>query len=150
MYIDINHVCRPDGETGFNDIFSWLPYSTYAGTKEINGRQCDDWILRTATTNLSLCTVGNNPVELRYNLSAYPYVFGYEFRDDIVVGKPDPAIFKLPERCLNPMLCPGSNTSTEFIDAYIFHPHYTTGDIVNQDVADLAGDAAFICEGTCF
>lgn len=113
----------------------------------IDGRQCNEWVLLTSTANLSLCATNDRPVELRYNLTYYPYIYGYAFGDDFHAGEQNASAFIVPSRCYNETICPGAPNSTEYISAYIFHPKNTTGMIENQDVADLLGDTAFICEG---
>ncbi|EGD79407.1 hypothetical protein PTSG_09819 [Salpingoeca rosetta] len=149
MYYVANDVCKPIRDGTFYDMFDWVRSSKtkYQGKLQIDGRTCDQWLFVAPTATLTMCTDGNTPVLQSVYSDSTKTSQSFVFHKDFA-PHPDPfdkSIFDPPHECNEtPEVCPGPE-EVETLDAYIFHPKNTTGDIVNQDVADLLGDVVFIC-----
>ena len=96
---------------------------------------------------------GNAPVELNMSLpknnsGGTSFNISYQF-GPLKATPPVPEQFEKPQICDKPAPpCEnGRGLDPVVLDAYIFHPGMTAGDynIEDQNVADLAGDAIFIC-----
>eukprot|EP00043_Microstomoeca_roanoka_P020139 m.238257 g.238257 ORF g.238257 m.238257 type:complete len:350 (+) comp17114_c6_seq1:219-1268(+) len=148
LYFDSNGVCK-DLDGTFYDMFDWVfsSLTKYTGKKTIQNRTCDQWELVVPDATLTLCADGNVPVLQSVFSSTSMTTSITIFHTDFTPNPPglNDTFFQPPKECFEPpTLCPGPE-DTAVIDAYIFHPRNTTGDIVNQDVADLLGDVLFIC-----
>ncbi|EDQ88937.1 uncharacterized protein MONBRDRAFT_25666 [Monosiga brevicollis MX1] len=147
MYIE--GICKSLG-TKFAPVFSFVqsPATTYQGSKTVNGRDCDVWGLTTAQANLSVCTQNSVLVEFisESQVSTTHYMTRMLFGDDFNPSKPTPAELAVPEACFEPpVVCNATNLTAETMDVYAFQPKNQTGNIVDQDVADLRGDTVFVC-----
>ena len=144
------------GQQRYSDFFSWAAdpdLSEYIGQRVVAGRACNLWILRsTHQSKISLCADGNAPVELnmtlpKNNSGGTSFNISYQFGP--LKATPVPEQFEKPQICDKPAPpCEnGRGLDPVVLDAYIFHPGMTAGDynIEDQNVADLAGDAIFIC-----
>lgn len=143
------------GQQQFVDLFAWAAnpaVSRYTGERVVAGRACSLWyLLSTNQTRISLCAAGNTPVELNVTLSRSGTTFNFTYQfDRLKLGSevPEQLLQKL-EICdsFAPACENGRGLDPVPLDAYIFHPGMSVEDynIEDQNVADLAGDAAFIC-----
>ena len=153
-----NHsICRRlpmFGMQKFVDLFAWAAsplLSEYAGERTVAGRVCSQWQLRSKNHSLSLCADGDIPVELNMtsSISGIPSATSYQF-GPLVTGEQVPqSLFVKPDACeeLAPPCESGRGKGPVVLEAYVFHPAISTGDynIEDQDIADLEGDAFFIC-----
>ena len=152
-----NHsICRHlpmFGLQKFVDMFGWVSnplLSEYAGERTVAGRKCSLWLLR-SNHSMSLCADGDIPVELNMTLSysGIPGTTSYQFGTVVTGDQVPESLFVTPEACkkLAPPCESGRGQGPVLLDAYVFHPAMTTADynIEDQDIADLEGDAFFIC-----
>ena len=153
-----NHsICRQlpmFGMQKFVDIFAWAAnplLSEYAGERTVAGRGCSQWQLRSKNHSLSLCADGDIPVELNMSssISGIPSATSYQFGPLVTGDQVPQSLFVKPAACeeLAPPCESGRGKGPVLLEAYVFHPAMSTGDynIEDQDIADLEGDAFFIC-----
>lgn len=146
------------GQQRFTDFFSWASnpqLSAYRGQRLVAGRPCTIWALRLKGSHISLCSEGNNPVELnvtlpRNNSGGDVYNFTYHFGTLSTGSHEVPEyLFQKHQICdsVAPACENGRGVAPVPLDAYIFHPGMSHADynIEDQNVADLPGDALFIC-----
>lgn len=147
-------VCRQFVANGFHDMFAWAGnplLSAYGGQEEIRGRPCTRWRLRFSRPNqgISLCADGDIPVQLEFQFQRRGKTawMALEFGPITAGDSVDRAVFEKPPQCET--LAPACKAAERTVDleAYVFHPGMSVGDydLAGQDVADLLGDAAFIC-----
>ena len=157
-----NPICRQVplfGPARFQHYFSWVEnplVSEYAGEHVVEGKACALWRLKNKT--MSLCADGNIPVELNVS-GVMPMGSGgsekrfntsYRF-EALKLGEEVPEfLFQVPAVCrsMAPPCENGRGLDPVVLDAYVFHPGLFATDynLEDQDVADLAGDALFICQ----
>jgi len=123
----------------------------------VAGRACNLWNLRSATASyISLCADGNAPVSLNVSLvmnksGIGPKTFNmiYEFGKLTDGSEVSELLFEKPHICdaLVPPCENGVGLEPVPLEVYVFHPAMAAIDynIEDQNVADLAGDAVFIC-----
>ncbi|CAK9003245.1 unnamed protein product, partial [Durusdinium trenchii] len=148
------------GAQRFADLFSWAAspiLSQYAGERTVDGRNCSLWRLHAKNASMSLCASGDIPVELNMSVfikgstgSAKNFNSTYRFFGALTVGSEVPDfLFQKPSICGSfvPPCENGRGLDPVELDAYVFHPGLSVADynIEDQNVADLAGDALFIC-----
>ena len=151
-----NHsICRqlPFGVQKFVDLFSWAAnpqLSEYVGERAVTGRRCSQWQLRGQNHSMSLCADGNIPLELNMTLSVtgVPGSSSFQF-SSLVIGQVPETLFSKPAECnqLRPPCESGRGKAPISLDTFVFHPGMSAADynIEDQDIADMEGDAAFIC-----
>ena len=130
--------------------------SEYAGQHSVAGRSCALWRFTrgSGSVNQSLCADGNIPVELNIstrNTSSAAAIkemhATYQFGP--LSMQVDPSLLEKPAICdhVAPPCGNGVGAEPVTLDAYVFHPGLSAIDysIEDQNVADLLGDALFIC-----
>jgi len=159
-----NHpICRQlpmFGQQRYADLFAWAAnplVSEYQGKHAVAGRVCSLWNLRSKTpSKITLCADGNDPVELNMSIptnasgtGAKSYNMTYHFGPLTDGSKVSETVFEKPHICETfiPPCENGRGLEPVAMDAYVFHPGISAEDynIEDQNVADLAGDALFIC-----
>jgi len=144
---------------GFHDMFSWASnplLSEFLGSHSVAGRQCTLWKFRLGLglVHQTLCADGNAPVELNISLAGHTKVSGYSmsFRFEKLEAQGsdvDPELLDKPGECetVAPACSNGRGEGPLALDAYVFHPGMSAidYDLGDQNVADLTGDAVFIC-----
>jgi len=148
------------GQQRYSDLFSWAAnpsISEYKGKHVVAGRACNLWSLRSASVSkLVLCADGNDPVLLNMSVlmnssGTAPTTFNisYEFGPLTAGSKVSEMLFEKPHVCSTfvPPCENGVGLEPVALEAYVFHPGISAidYDIEDQNVADLAGDALFIC-----
>ena len=143
----------------FQDYFAWAVdplISEYAGQHVVDGKVCALWRLK--NKSMSLCADGNIPVELNISGvvpmgsggSEKKFNTSYRF-GPLKLGREVPEfLFQVPAVCrsLAPSCENARGQDPVVLNAYVFHPGLSAADynIEDQNVADLAGDALFICQ----
>ena len=147
------------GQQQFADFFAWAAnplISEYRGKRVVAGRVCSLWyLLSTTQTRISLCAEGNAPVELNVTLpknnsgGGISFNFSYQFGHLTKGSQVSEDLLQKPEICDTsaPPCENGRGLEPVPLNAYIFHPGMSADDynLEDQNVADVAGDAAFIC-----
>jgi len=125
------------------------------GPHVVAGHSCDLWRFRfgSKTLNQTLCADGNIPVELVISINnssgttVKKLLASYQFSQ--VTSQVDQTLLEKPSICdsLAPPCENGRDVGPVTVDAYVFHPGISAVDynIEDQNVADLRGDALFIC-----
>ncbi|CAE7203246.1 CFAP99 [Symbiodinium sp. CCMP2456] len=146
------------GTQRFHDMFAWAAnpaLSEYVGPHVVAGHSCDLWRFRfgSKTLNQTLCADGNIPVELVISINnssgttVKKMLASYQFSQ--VTSQVDQTLLEKPSICesLVPPCENGRDVEPVTVDAYVFHPGISAIDynIEDQNVADLRGDALFIC-----
>lgn len=142
----------------FSDLFSWAAnplLSEYGGQHQVDGRQCSLWHLHAQNQSMTLCASGDFPVELNMSIFLKSSTGGRKFNTTyrfgpLNLGSEVPQfLFSKPSICgsLAPACENGRGLEPVQMDAYVFHPGLSAADynLEDQNVADLAGDALFIC-----
>lgn len=160
IFSTIAGVCRDFGAIfgggKFSDPFSWVKYATYNRSLEVDGRQCDEWVLRLPNNTgfLSLTNYGNVPVKLvQHILSMNPLYGEVQWSNETFVFQeffnraedPFPKHFfdVNPECYTEGPICEGGRI--EEYDVYRFHEPKWTGLLADQDVGDSTGDTVYTC-----
>eukprot|EP00439_Symbiodinium_sp_Y106_P072454 s2796_g13.t1 len=146
------------GPQGFEDMFSWASdpaISEYVGQSSVAGRSCAQWRLRSSSSiiNETLCADGDIPVELNISMKSSAGGVTKEshasYRFDPLSTEVDSSLLEKPSICdhVAPPCENGRGVGPVTLDAYVFHPGLSAIDysIEDQNVADLRGDALFIC-----
>ncbi|CAE7205074.1 CLEC16A [Symbiodinium sp. KB8] len=146
------------GNQRFHDMFAWAAnpaLAEYVGPHVVAGHSCDLWRFRfgSKTLNQTLCADGNIPVELVISINnssgttVKKLLASYQFSQ--VTSQVDQTLLEKPSICdsLAPPCENGRDVGPVTVDAYVFHPGISAVDynIEDQNVADLRGDALFIC-----
>lgn len=146
------------GNQRFHDMFAWAAnpaLAEYVGPHVVAGHSCDLWRFRfgSKTLNQTLCADGNIPVELVISINnssgttVKKLLASYQFSQ--VTSQVDQTLLDKPSICdsLAPPCENGRDVGPVTVDAYVFHPGISAVDynIEDQNVADLRGDALFIC-----
>lgn len=142
------------GAQKFVDLFGWASnpqLSEYVGERTVAGRGCSLWRLR-SNTSMSLCADGDQPVELNITLSISGIPASntsYQFGSLTLGDQVPPSLLEKPMICneVAPPCESGRGKAADLLDAYVFHPGMSAIDynIEDQNIADLIGDAFFIC-----
>jgi len=161
-----NHaICRQlpmFGQQRFADMFSWAAnpsLSEYVGKRVVAGKACTLWQLRMPNKTapaMTLCSDGDAPIELNMSLAMNnsgggmkSFNVSYQFGPLTEGSKVPEQLFVKPAICdeFIPPCENGRGLEPILLDAYVFHPGISAGDynIEDQNVADLQGDALFIC-----
>jgi hypothetical protein len=125
---------------GFFAQFGWLALADHVGSTSVAGRICDLYNYTVpAVASLSICLDGDEPIQMNITQSSYSQVQTYRnFRRET-----DAATLAPPTICDGPPEACGSGNITKRT-LYIFHPD-NNFNMAGQDVADLLGDATFLC-----
>eukprot|EP00490_Sorites_sp_Unknown_P012282 CAMPEP_0114662658 /NCGR_PEP_ID=MMETSP0191-20121206/25276_1 /TAXON_ID=126664 /ORGANISM="Sorites sp." /LENGTH=419 /DNA_ID=CAMNT_0001899517 /DNA_START=168 /DNA_END=1427 /DNA_ORIENTATION=+ len=138
----------------FVDIFSWASnpqLSEYVGERTVAGKKCSQWQLRSPNHSLSLCADGNIPVEFNtsHATTGIPGTSSYQFGTVVIGDQVPESLFQEPLECKEfaPPCESGLGKAPVDLDAFVFHPSMSPADynIEDQDIADVEGDAFFIC-----
>lgn len=127
---------------GFFAQFGWLSLAQHQGASEVRGRSCELYNFSSPAAQLSICLDGDEPLQVNSSihtpaLSMTQVQTFRNFRRE-VHGSLLP-----PDSCQSgPKTCGSGNVTSRTV--YIFHPA-DNFDIAGQDVADLLGDATFLC-----
>lgn len=150
-------ICRSFGRgIGFHDQFSWAAnplLSAFEGAETVHGRPCNRWRLRApaVATQISLCADGDEPVQLSIKSPmTQGQFFNLTYGELTAVGPAvDPSLFVVPSACDGPAppCAAARGLGPREVEVYVFHPGMSAVDydIADQNVADLDGDALFIC-----
>lgn len=128
--------------TGFDGLFGWARNATFSGHTTVGNRTCMLWV--NAQRNSSICTDGDEPVLLQtpsetvFGSGVVQVLFQGPFRRAVDEWK-----LKVPDSCRAPTPACGPG-AVEKMNIYLLHPEGQF-DIAGQDVADVKGDAVFIC-----
>jgi len=151
-----NGVCRPLLHmSNFSSFWSWLPESTYRGQVLVDNRLCDEWYLESNGQMFVYYGLSSNtsiPVRL---ISPFPAITSNNasnatmiFSSSLIPGPfADPEeVFYVADGCFTDgKLCdvPPDEQVVKF-QAYVFHDPDDFS-LINDNVADLEGDALFVC-----
>ena len=134
------------GLENYADLFSWAGnpvLSEYKGQRVVSGQACSLW--HSKNQSMSLCADGDAPVELNITYPKDGGSWNVSYHFGPLSSQVSPFVQK-PEIC-NRLALPceqGRGQEPVPLDGYIFHPAHNYN-IEDQDVADLKGDALFIC-----
>jgi len=133
----LNSLCYPQESFWKFPSFDWLSEATYGGTADVEGVPCDLW---SDDRGHRLALVSGTTRPLVYNFSLV-YSFTFLTFDD---GADD--VHFDAKTCDDPPTC-GDDFAlpSDDVDVYVFHPANVLN-VSGQDVADLLGEAAFLCE----
>lgn len=127
--------CTNTSGRGFDSFFGWVRMATMVGHDRFDGRTCDLWNLTSSYANMSLCIDGDEPL---YMAAAGTMMFFSHMQRSA-----DPNLLKTPDACMRPpKVCGNGSFITQTV--YVAHPR-DNYNISGQDVADLRGDAVFLC-----
>ncbi|CAK9005668.1 RING-type domain-containing protein [Durusdinium trenchii] len=129
--------------------------STYLGESVISKRPCSLWRRRGesgAPGATVLCAAGDVPVELNMSVSSNVTGEGeigvtQALRFGAVSTRVPEELLETPSSCDLAPPCEPLDPDPVALDAYVFHPNLSAVDynIEDQNVADLEGEALFIC-----
>ena len=131
-FLTMNDLCYPQPSFWRYPTFEWLENATYGGMMVVDGFDCDVWFDETHAAAF----VGDRP--LQYNFSVYTFTFLAFENDDSSLPVFDTTT------CYDPPICDEFQLPESEI-VYLFHPK-NNFDIGGQNVADLLGEASFLCE----
>lgn len=140
----MNGACYPYNQTGedagFHSLFRWIYDASPAGQKVVDGVLCDVWQLG----NKSICLHGDIPVEMvsERSFGRHTMLQRWIFHQPVQRDYPEQEV-EVPTVCKS-LPKPCGDGSIKKMDAYLFHP-IGQFNISGQDVADLRGDALFLC-----
>eukprot|EP00762_Andalucia_godoyi_P006782 ANDGO_00960.mRNA.1 hypothetical protein len=77
-------------------LFGWVPFSTFGGNIDINGRKCDVWELTQSA--LTLYTLQGTSYPVRETIVSTERTIQFDFAD-FAPQIPDPALFTKPTLC---------------------------------------------------
>lgn len=127
----------PMAQGGFDGLFGWLALATLVGHDSVQGVTCDVWNFTHPGGQSSLCIAGEVPLYLADTWR------GKMLFSDIkrTVNRSE---LEVPDLCMvPPRLCGNGSIAKQTI--YVAHPR-DNYNISGQDVADLRGDAVFLCQ----
>ncbi|CAK9006027.1 RING-type domain-containing protein [Durusdinium trenchii] len=145
------------GKAVFQDLFAWVSdpmQSTYLGESVISKRPCSLWRRRGesgAPGATVLCAAGDVPVELNMsvssNVTGEVKWFNSSYQFGAVSTRVPEELLETPSSCDLAPPCEPLDPDPVALDAYVFHPNLSAVDynIEDQNVADLEGEALFIC-----